>query len=76
MRPAGRRLDDAFLAEIARQYNAHVAAEWPPIRAIAVANRITTRTAAHWIRICRARGFVIEPGDVLQHHYPEREAER
>lgn len=64
------RRDDAFLAEIARQYNAHVAARWPPTRAIAVAHGVSHGTAANWLVIARRRGFLHGISSAgLRHNY-------
>jgi transposase len=68
-----RRLNDAFLAEIARQHAAHVKAGWPAARAIAVAYGVTRVTASGWLAQCRKRGFDIEPSVHLRHHYAHRQ---
>lgn len=67
------RRDDAFLAEIARQYNAHVTAKWPPIQAIAVAYGVNRATAGNWVVLARRRGHRLELGaSGLRHNYPHR----
>ncbi len=67
-----RRLDAEFLAEVARQHNAHVAAGWPPVRAIAVAHQVPRATAAWWIARARKAGLHLASGHGLQQHYPGR----
>lgn len=65
-----RRRDDAFYREIVRQHDAHVAAKWPPIRAIALANGVTWGTASNWITQARALGYDVQHCTHLRHHYP------
>jgi hypothetical protein len=62
-----RRRDQAFLTEIARQYNAHCAANWPPVRAIAVAYGVSHATATKWIAACRDAGLYLANGHQVRH---------
>lgn len=63
------RLDDAFLREIAREFNAHVSASWPPLRAIALSRGVGYGTAARWVGYCRDRGMHLESAHGMRHHY-------
>jgi hypothetical protein len=67
--PVTRRHSPEFLAEITRQFNAHVDADWPPVRAIAVSYGVEQESAARWVRECRAAGHVLEPAGGLRHHW-------
>lgn len=66
-----RRLSEAFLFEICREFNAHTAADWPPLRAIAVAHGVGYWTAARWVGMCRRRGMHLEPATGMRHHYAD-----
>ncbi|WP_406444585.1 helix-turn-helix domain-containing protein [Streptomyces sp. NBC_01613] len=58
---SGRRIDDAFLTEIARQYAEHVAARRMPAPAIAETETAPVRTVHRWIYEARKRGL-LSPG--------------
>jgi hypothetical protein len=64
-----RRRNRAFYEEIARQHRAHVAAGWPPIRAIALANGVHEKTASNWITAARALGCDVPRCSGMRHHY-------
>lgn len=57
----GRRLDDSFLREIARQYTEHVTAKRMPAPAIAKTEQAPVRTVHRWIHEARKRGL-LPPG--------------
>lgn len=56
-----RKIDDAFLADITRQYREHVAAGTMPAPAIAAAENVPVRTVHRWIYEARKRGM-LPPG--------------
>lgn len=53
-----RKIDDAFLSDIARQYAEHVAAGAMPAPAIATAEGVPVRTAQRWVYVARKRGII------------------
>lgn len=63
------RRNAEFYEEITRQHEAHVAAKWPPLRAIAIAYGVTRGTASNWITQARALGYDVSPCSHLRHHY-------
>jgi hypothetical protein len=65
-----QRLNADFLMEFAREWNAHVAAGWPPIRAMAVSREATEAAVVSWASECREQGFSLESAVGLRHHHP------
>ena len=59
-RPAGRRLDDHFYAEVARAYADAVAVGLNPRKTLAADSGTPADTVARWIRTARQRGKLSE----------------
>jgi hypothetical protein len=65
-RPAGRRLDDAFYANVARAYREAVGRGLEPRKTIVADTGAADATVARWVGDARKRGYLppAEPGKV------------
>ena len=65
-RPAGRRLNNAFYAQVADAYHAAATLGRPPRTAIAEVAGVSTDVAGRWVYEARKRGYLAKtnPGKV------------